>query len=249
LFEASWKGYRDVAALLIEKGANVKALNSETGSTPLHEAAAKGHSDVVELLIAHGANPSATDKSGATALDRALEYRQAKTVAVFLDHGFQRGNDSASKQLKNAVLRGQEDMVRILLDRGVDPNSECVLHDAALKGFARIADLLVSHGANVNARNSAGATPLHDAALAGQAAVIAILLDRGADINVRDEDTGATPLFNAASWGRVDAVRLLLERGADRGIPNKSGMSPPQTAAANGQDEIVAILKQDGSRK
>ncbi len=59
----------------------------------------------------------------------------------------------------------------------------------------------------------------------------------------------ATPLFNAASWGRVDAVRLLLERGADRSIPNKPGMSAPQSAAANGHDEIVAILKQDASRK
>ena len=101
--------------------------------------------------------------------------------------------------------------------------SDCVLHDAALKGFTRIADLLVSHGANVNARNSAGATPLHDAALAGQAAVITILLDQGADINVRDTEYRGHPLFNAASWGRADAVRLLLEARSRSDNPEQIG--------------------------
>ena len=82
------KAYAEVAALLIEKGANVKAVNADTGATPLHEAAAKGHADVVELLMARGGS-SARDKSGATPLDRALQYRHAKTVAVLLDHGTQ----------------------------------------------------------------------------------------------------------------------------------------------------------------
>ena len=249
LFEAAWKGQSEVVALLIQKGASVKAVNSESGATPLHEAAAKGHADVAELLIAHGAEPSVKDKNGATPLDRALQYRHAKTVAVFLDRGSQGGSRAAAGQLQEAVLRGQPDMVAILLDRGIDPNSGFLLHDAALKGLSTIAEMLIAHGAKVNAVNAAGATPLHDAALAGNDTTIEMLLDKGADINARDIDTDAMPLHNAASWGRAGAVRLLLKRGADAGIANKSGSTPLQAAVENGNQEIARILTQVRVRK
>jgi ankyrin repeat protein len=202
----------------------------------------------VELLIEHGADPLIKDKSGASPLDRALQYRQARTVAVFLDRGLQ-GGGQAENQLKDAVLRGQRDMVGILLDRGVDPNPGFLLHDAALKGFPEIVEMLIAHGAKVDAVNAEGATALHDAALAGTTSVIATLLDKGANINARDAETGATALHNAASWGRVDAVRILLKRGADASIANKSGASPLQSAIANQHEEIVAILKQGASRE
>ena len=73
-------------------------------------------------------------------------------------------------------------MVGILLDRGADPNAGFLLHDAALKGFAGVAELLLAHGAKVDV-DPARATPLHDAALAGNTSVIAILLNKGANIN------------------------------------------------------------------
>ena len=235
--------------LLLDKGANVKAVNSEAGTTPLHEAAAKGHAETVELLLKRGADPDAKSKNGTTALDEALRYRHAKVVAVFLDRGMKGGSEAGARQLKDAVLRGQFDMVSILLDRGLDPNAGFLLHDAALKGFTEIAQSLIDHGAGVNSRNASGSTPLHDAALAGQISVLNLLLSKGADINAKDTENNATPLHHAASWGRVEVVRALLAAGAGPKMLNKANLTPLQCAAANGHEQIVTMLNQHASRK
>ena len=67
---ASGTGKRNVAELLITKGANVNARGKH-GMTPLHEAAYKAHLDVIALLIAMGAEVNAVDEMGRTPLDLA----------------------------------------------------------------------------------------------------------------------------------------------------------------------------------
>jgi ankyrin repeat protein len=132
----------------------------------------------------------------------------------------------------------------MLLNRGVDPNAGFLLHDAALKGFTEIAEILISHGAKFHGNNGTGSTTIHEAALAGQTAVIELLIEKGADINVRDRETGSTPLHLAASWGRTDAVRVLLKHGADSRIASKNGVSALASAVANGHNEAAAILRE-----
>ena len=65
---ASGTGKRNVAELLITKGANVNARGKH-GMTPLHEAATKAHLDVIALLIAMGAEVNAVDEMGRPPLD------------------------------------------------------------------------------------------------------------------------------------------------------------------------------------
>ena len=72
LQEASIKGHKEVAELLIAKGANVNGKN-DFGVTPLHYAADYGHREIIELLIAKGANVNAHMTGGSTPLDRAEE--------------------------------------------------------------------------------------------------------------------------------------------------------------------------------
>jgi hypothetical protein len=113
---------------------------------------------------------------------------------------------------------------------------------------------LLRKGANVNARNEYGWTPLHWAALYGHADVVRLLLEHGAEVNARDEN-GQTPLHEAASWGVVrllphhgadvntrdkggrtpglaDVARLLLDHGADVNARDKDGQTPLHVAAA-----------------
>ena len=61
-------GHKEIAELLIEKGANVNAKNKYR-TTPLHRAAAWDHKEVAELLIAEGADVNARDNGGRTPLD------------------------------------------------------------------------------------------------------------------------------------------------------------------------------------
>jgi ankyrin repeat protein len=79
--------------------------------------------------------------------------------------------------------------------------------------IARMAALL-TQGAEVNARNAYGWTPLHVAAAGGDPAVVALLLQHGADVHTRSH-IGTTPLDNATTrGGRKAVIDLLLAHGA-----------------------------------
>ena len=85
------------------------------------------------------------------------------------------------------------------------------LHQAAIAGAPKCAELLLEAGEDANVCDTAGATtPLHAAAFAGHAAVVEVLLERGADALLRSK-SGETPL-HAACRGRRDAVVALLAK-------------------------------------
>ncbi|KAM0435812.1 hypothetical protein ACHAPT_002700 [Fusarium lateritium] len=77
-----------------------------------------------------------------------------------------------------------------------------------------MARMLLSHGADVNARDTELLTPLHSAADYNLEPMVKILLEAGADPNARDYE-GTTPLGQAAIVGNMDMIRNLLEHGAD----------------------------------
>jgi len=85
---ASFKGHKAVVALLLEKGADINALNKD-GRTPFMMAAGFGQQDVVELLLKKGAETAFKDKNGKTALDYA-SGRGHKAVAKLLQGGKRR---------------------------------------------------------------------------------------------------------------------------------------------------------------
>jgi len=240
--------------LLIARGADFRRRHPESGATLLHAAAAKGHVEVVRVLLAAGADPEARDNYGATPLDEALRYRHGPVVEFLLRQGARlQGSSALLRRLQEAVLRGQPDVVRMLLEAGADPamstpQGSTLLHDAALKGHTEIVSLLLDRGAPVNLANSTGATPLHDAALAGQAAVARLLLARGADVNARERQRGATPLHLAASWGRCQVLAVLLENGADLNSRDHRGQTPLAAALENNQEEAAALLRARGAR-
>jgi ankyrin repeat protein len=85
--------------------------------------------------------------------------------------------------------------------------------------------LLVTRGADVDARNTYGLTPLHRASMAGHVPVVQALVDAGARIDLRGPD-GWTALHVAAASGHAPVVRELLARGAHGGARDASGRTP-----------------------
>ena len=79
LHYAALDGYKEVAELLIDKGADVNAKNL-SGGTPLHNAAQQGHKEIVVLLIANGADLNAKTYSGQTPLDDANMMKRITTA-------------------------------------------------------------------------------------------------------------------------------------------------------------------------
>ena len=91
---------------------------------------------------------------------------------------------------------------------------------AAEKGHTNIVRLLLTKGADVNAKKYFDQTALMEAAENGHADIVRILLDKGADVNVKDW-YGYTAISRAASCDHTDIVRLL-EEARDKGGGRKS---------------------------
>lgn len=90
---ASFFGHKEVASLLLARGADVNARSKSTRfakeNTPLHAAAANRQVGVAEILIAHGADVNAKDGSGYTPLALAANSRNDLLVVILLEKGAQ----------------------------------------------------------------------------------------------------------------------------------------------------------------
>ncbi len=118
---------KKVAATCLELGADANAIDSE-GSTVLHAAAKSGVSaETVDILLSRGANPKIMDGQGRFPLQAALEADQCNIAAVasLINDGRSKlhtSNQFAKTILHLAAERGYSDIVKLLLDKKVDPD-------------------------------------------------------------------------------------------------------------------------------
>ena len=129
-----------------------------------------------------------------------------------------------------------------------DNQGNTALIDAALEGHAGCVRLLVSRGANKEARNKSGTTALYWAARQGHSDCVRLLVEGGANMDSSDENR-QTALLWAASKGDTDCVRLLLDGGANKDAKSSEGLTPLMHAAANGHTDCARLLIFRGADK
>jgi ankyrin repeat protein len=204
------------------------------GSPPLLLGARYGNAEIVELLLKNGANPNTKDWAGLSPLHVAAERGHPSLIRSLVEHGGEvNGEDSGHwTPLSRAANRAVADA---LLAQGANlewknrlAGEATLLHSAASRGNAELAEWLVEHGAAVDGRANGEETPLHWAARHGQSEVADSLLRRGADVNAASQ-RGETPLQSAIRWADFEEIqrgntpdqsifRVLLSHGARSGL-------------------------------
>ena len=244
LHEAVEHGEKEICALLLEHDAEVNASDPKN-ETPLHVAAKEGYTEICGLLISNGADINARAKDGQTPLFYATCLGRTETCRFLL----QSGADLNSVSLHSLAWTATGEMCELLLEHGADVNARdeedrTPLHKASeiLPGRIKIlcgttaekhikvtaemikqtAEVLLHDGADINAKDTYGRTPLHTVK---NADIAEYLLAQSADINAKDRDH-RTPLHHAANDGRTEIVTVLLEHGADVNIKDKLNRTP-----------------------
>lgn len=178
------------------------------GLSPVLYALYNGKGELVEPIL--DANPP-LDVFDSAAVGRTRGLEELLDAEPALARSWSADGFTA---LHLAAFFGQEEAVRLLLERGAEAN------------------LVARH-------ESIHVTPLHSAAAGAHAAIVRLLLERGADPNAA-QDGGFTPLHSAAQNDDRESVEALLEAGADPAIANDEGKTPADLAGDATRD-LVAL--------
>jgi ankyrin repeat protein len=232
-------------------------LVGEGGSTPLHLACRQGHSEIVKLLVEHGAQVNdIEDDDRMTPLYIAAMNKHQDIVDFLIARG-------ATVETHLLAFWGDFNAVRDYLSKGGDPNvkrpiskskfyldrsrGETLLYLASEGGHEEVVNLLITNGADINAQDVLGYTPLHRATLRHHVNVVEILLANSANVNVVSSSGYGTPLHIASYIGNRKLVELLLLNGADVNQKARLGGTSLHEATRNGNRDIVTVLVDNGA--
>jgi len=205
-------GHAQLAALLLERGANVDA-QTEMRQTALD--VAQG-SPVVEVLKKHGARRAAE-----LSLHSAVMAGDVKWVKKHLAAGADvNGMEQGERPLCLALARHRWDVAKVLLKKGADvkkrqQSGDMALHEAAHVGAdTSLLKYILDFGADINAVGYASMTPLCWAANGGREETARFLIENGADPAYLAKD-GTSPVFEAVRQGHHTLAHFLIDMGGN----------------------------------
>lgn len=151
-----------------------------------------------------------------------------------------------------------EELIDLFKNKNLDVNAildnknTTVLHKACFNGRIRLAEYLITHGAQINAKRLVcdAITPLEAACLKGNAQLILLLLERGADVNATnyyDEPVLYWAIDLLKNEGEVVAiVQAILNKGVNIDAPGRKG-TPLYLACERGYKDVVKLLLDKGA--
>jgi ankyrin repeat protein len=209
--------------VLVDHGADVNAKSYDL-RTPLMIAARRnGAGPIVKFLLDHKANPNPNAKpdTESSPLLEALTGGDASIVEMLMQHGADAAA-TADMGINMAVTLNCSKCLDLILPKITDKAVyTTALQDIAVFGDLKATRLMLDHGADVNAFDPLGRTPLMYAVLSDVLPfdVVKLLIESGADVNATDRhknsgDAGVTVLDIAKRNGNQAIIDLLVKAGA-----------------------------------
>jgi ankyrin repeat protein len=236
---AAFYGRKETAELLISKGVDVN-IKDNYNNTALMTTVYLGNDEIAELLISKGADVNIKDTRGTVLKSRFSGINSI--IDTILDpnnkNGYWQDVSPTEVRLKpnsnikegdvKEIAKDDFDKIWAILQRVLQGKTALIF--AAERGNNKMVELLISKGADINAKDEEGRTALMSAAFYGRKETVNLLISNGADANTKDNYNN-TALMIAASAGNKGMVELLLSKGADvnakdtRGTITKSRLS------------------------
>uniref|UniRef100_A0A671MZU0 Serine/threonine-protein phosphatase 6 regulatory ankyrin repeat subunit C n=1 Tax=Sinocyclocheilus anshuiensis TaxID=1608454 RepID=A0A671MZU0_9TELE len=260
-------GHTDCVHLLLERGAClsfVSVLSRDfQGRTAVHLAASCGHADILSNLLSaadhsHPHDPI-TDRHGYTPAHWAAYHGHEDCLDVLLELkpcSIQEGNPFTP--LHCALINGHSGSAELLLESSVcnslvnirDAKGRTPLHAAAVAEDMAGLQLVLRHGADINAVDHSGRSALMVAADNGQSGAVALLLHRAkADLSLLDVNKN-TALHLACSKAHEMCAMLILKEIHNPILINATNsmlQMPLHIAARNGLATVVQALLNRGA--
>lgn len=221
---ASHYNHSEAVTLLIKAGAP-QNYRDKYGNTALFLAYHRGHLNVVRAFIAAGVDKTTVLDAIAKIITRnPTSPDQIEMVKLLIKEcskqDLETVNDQGDTFLMRASLRGSLEIVKLLIEAGVDLNNHntmnwtTALMQATKNNHLDTLKYLIDRGAALNKQDVNGYTALHHAVIVGRLDAAKMLISNKADLNVRSHE-GITPLMQACIYGELKLAEVLAQAKAD----------------------------------
>ena len=222
LLLAAKNGHEAVVGVLAEAGANINALDEQTGRSIVESAAANGHESVIRILLQRGAQQVSDYSSGMKALNLAAANGHAAATRELLE----------SSHLNDSHLDESHSIDSHLNDK-ISICRNFALFEAAESGHSAVAEVLLEYGTKFwfesSSRTSARYfenSPFHIAAESGHVKILELFSQDVPFLDWPRNRLGQTALHRAAIGGHESAIRWLVANGADINAKDLDGKTP-----------------------
>ena len=264
----------NIINLLLDQNVDINNKTIDC-KTPLHIAVENGEETIIQTLLAQDADTNLKDALGNTVLHLAVQSKyeikpcllragvskrslfpashqlcSIQTVQKIIEHGANVNavNSIGLTPLWFACSDGQEQLVKILLEKGADPNIADKNNDNSLHAVmygqcsAGTTQEVMHHCVNINAANKDGATPLLLACSTAQAESVRLLLEAKADPNIADADGDACLHAAIAAGCSKGTLQEIIDNGGDVNAVNNRGRTALLMSCSFGQIDSVNVL-------